>query len=110
MAPEKQVVIEEEKQSRGSLHEGSITMKLCRHLPTAHIRTTAGSVIFHLYATGFFYVLTSVAWPPSKVANKRSLKFLKFQLKTIWKHSNVHQQGFDYTNRSTFKQWNIIHL
>lgn len=110
MAPEKQVVIEEEKQSRGSLHEGSITMKLCRHLPTAHIRTTAGSVIFHLYATGFFYVLTSVAWPPSKVANKRSLKLLKFQLKTIWKHSNVHQQGFDYTNRSTFKQWNIIHL
>lgn len=104
------MVIKKEKQRGGSLHEGSITMKLWRHLSTVHVRTTAGSVVFHLHSSGFFDVLTSVAWPPSKVANKRSLKFLKFQLTTFWNHSNIYQQGFDYINGSTFKQWNIIDL
>lgn len=35
-------------------------MKICRYLPTAHIRTIARFVVFHLYSAGF-YVLTSVA-------------------------------------------------
>ena len=52
-ALEKQKVIKKEKQSRGKLRECSITMKLCRHLTTAHIRTAAGFVGFYLYLPGF---------------------------------------------------------
>lgn len=94
MAPEKEMVIKKEKQSRVRVHKGNKTMKLYRYLSLAQIRTTAGFVVFHLYSTDF-YVLISVAWSQSRIANKRDLKLLKFQLKTIWNHSNVHQQSFD---------------
>lgn len=82
MAPEKEMVIKKEKQSRVRVHKGNKTMKLYRYLSLAQIRTTAGFVVFHLYSTDF-YVLISVAWSQSRIANKRDLKLLKFQLKTI---------------------------
>lgn len=103
MAPEKEMVIKKEKQSRVRVHKGSKTMKLYRYLSLAQIRATAGFVVFHLYSTDF-YVLISVAWSQSRIANKRDLKLLKFQLKTIWNHSNVHQQSFDISVKKKKKR------